>query len=159
MRKQKKNKTEYYWYIFIAITMSLIFTESYSLIEDLKATKWPTTFGTIDRIYLPGSVPRSRWGPMIEPKINPKIWFSYVVNETQYTSTNKSFGFTFNEDFELVNPDDIMDHRVKVYFNPNNPSEAVLITGPKFINILLIVTGLIFLVVSIKQLIKLMKNA
>lgn len=132
--------------MFIAATFT--FVESLDLYKDIRAITWPTLTGTLYRTHSPNPVSHtdSYNSPIFEPLWTIRISFSYDVNGIKYNSNNKSFGFTFSENIELINSGDKDHPKVKVYFNPLDPNEAVLIPGPKAINIGLIALGAISLI-------------
>ena len=149
----KKKDSKYYWIVLMFVAAVFTFTESSDLYNDIKATTWPTSTGNLERTYEPAVVLRSmpEYGPFFEPLRSRRIFFSFEVNGTKYTSSNKSFGVTLSEEIELINPDDMKHPKVKVYFNPLDPNEAVLMPGPKAINICFVALGAISLFWIMKQ--------
>jgi len=144
-----------YWMglLFIAAAFTLI--QAIDLYKDIRARSWPTTEGDFYRNYYP-TPPRFDQvaGYVMGPTLGKEVRFSYIIAGCLYTSTNTSFGFTFSEDFELLKPV-IRDHsKVKVYFNPHDPREAVLMPGPKMLSIILMFLGALSMYWLLKQITK-----
>lgn len=147
-----KKGAEYYWLIFVFIAFILCVEESISMYKDIKALYWPTAIGTIYETNSPHHrIARDTWyGPIIEPGWRRIFNYSYAVNEVHYKSDTESFGFTLSDNYTMMSTskDEV---RVKVFFNPSDPREAILIPGPKLTNIALILLSLAIMFVSIRQ--------
>jgi len=92
------------------------------------STAWPKTRGTITKMNLFGR--RLVDGQEIPAKFL-KAEYTYTVSEQQYESDKICF-------YTLVYPEttEFAEHHpigatVDVYYNPNNPAESALITGPR----------------------------
>jgi hypothetical protein len=142
MKKNKPNNK--YWIGLMFFAAAFTFVQSLNLYKDIKATSWPVLVGQINwQTHTSGPYRDERYGSIIGSLHWKEVQFSYKVDGLQYLSNNMSFGFTFSDDFELANPYDPEHSAVKIYFNPLNPKEAVLIPGPKTFNICFIVLGAI----------------
>lgn len=138
MAKKRSNKT----LLGIILVAAFTFYQCINLYKDIKATSWPFVDGQINwQTYTTGPYRSAKYNRLMEPMHWKQVQFSYKVNGLQYSSNNLSFGLTFSDGSELTNPYDKEQSTVKVYFNPLNPSEAVLIPGPKAINICLVALG------------------
>ena len=136
------SKRKKYWIGLMCIIAAFSFGQSIDLYKDIKAIGWPTAAGNISWMTNPLLPSMDSFaGPIMGPLISRHFQFSYQVNGLLYISDNKSFGFTFSENFEMSNRKDRNHATVKVYFNPFDPKDAVLIPGPKTINIILITLG------------------
>jgi hypothetical protein len=143
--------------IFILLAAMLTLVECVDLNKDIQARNWPTSKGDISWEYSATPIPSTDQfdGPMLLPiRATKEILITYEVNGLKYTSRNKSFGFTFSEDIELISSNGAGHGKVKVYYNRYNPSEAVVIPGPKLLNILTIIFGGFSLVWLLRQVIK-----
>ena len=124
------------------LVATFTFYQCLNLYKDIKATSWPFVDGQINlQTYTTGPYRSAKYNRLMEPMHWKQVEFSYKVNGLQYSSNNLSFGLTFSDGSELTNPYDKEQSTAKVYFNPLNPSEAVLIPGPKAINICLVALG------------------
>ena len=145
-----------YKFVFMFIAALFIWAMSFDLYKDIKAETWPTIMGSISMTYLQSSFKQgdqetmSGYAPIFEPFRTKKLTFSYEVGGLTYESSNKSFGFTFSEELELAPSDDKNRPKVKVYYNPSDPNDAVLIPGPKTINIGLLVLSIFAMFLTIK---------
>jgi hypothetical protein len=138
MAKKHSNKT----LLGIILVAAFTFYQGLNLYKDIKATSWPFVDGQINwQTYTTGPYRSAKYNRLMEPMHWKQVQFSYKVDGLQYTSNNLSFGLTFSDGSELSNPHDKEQSTVKVNFNPLNPSEAVLIPGPKAINICLVALG------------------
>ncbi len=144
-----------YWMGLLCIAAAFTLIQVIDLYKDIAARTWPTTEGDIYLNYNP-TPPRFDQvaGYVMGPTLAKEISFSYVIAGCLYTSTNTSFGFTFSENFELLKPVYRDRGKVKVYFNPHNPSEAVLIPGPKMLSIVLMLLGALSMYWLLKQITK-----
>ncbi|MGC1455523.1 MAG: hypothetical protein WA946_10095 [Nitrospirota bacterium] len=125
MTKRHSNKT--YW-IGLMLVLAFTFVQSLDLYKDIKATNWPTVAGQIHwQTHSSGPFRNERYGNIIGSLHWKEVQFSYMVDGFKYSLSNISFGFTFSDEFELANPLDSEHSAVKIYFNPYNQSEAVLI--------------------------------
>lgn len=89
----------------------------------------------------PDSYSIPEYGPIFHPLRQRDVLFSYEVKGRSYKSDNLSFGLTLSENVETVGSGKAGHRKVKVYFNPSDPEEAVLIPGPKVINVGLLAIG------------------
>ncbi len=120
------------------------FSQSLNLYKDIKAMNWPSVDGRIHwQTRSTGPFRSERYGYKIGSLHWKEVQFSYKIDGLQYSSNNLSFGLIFSDDSELTNPYDKEQSTVKIYFNPLTPSEAVLMPGPKAINICLVVLGVL----------------
>jgi hypothetical protein len=137
----KKKYSGKIWIVLTFIVAIFTFVQSLNLYKDIKARNWPVAVGQIHwQAHASGPFRNERYGYKIGSLHWKEIQFSYKVDGVQYLSNNVSFGLTFSDDFELSNEE---HSAVKIYFNPHDPSEAVLIPGPKIINIIFVVLGAI----------------
>ncbi len=137
--KKKRPKIKY-WIGLILIAVFTLY-QSLNLYKDIKATSWPSVDGQIDwQTNSAGPFRNERYGYKIGSLHWKEVRVSYKVDGFQYSSSNLSFGLTFNDGSELTNPYN-KEQMVKIYFNPLTPSEAVLMPGPKAMNICLVVLG------------------
>jgi hypothetical protein len=146
MKKQMKIKTPNITLLGIILVAAFTFYQGLNLYKDIKTTSWPFVDGQINwQTYTTGPYRSAKYNRLMEPMHWKQVQFSYkvngLINGLQYSSNNLSFGLTFSDGSELTNPYDKEQSTVKVYFNPRNPSEAVLIPGPKAINICLVALG------------------
>jgi hypothetical protein len=142
--------------VLIFIVATFIGVESFELYKDNQAINWPTTKGTLFTTYYrtpyeQGQVyTMSGHTPILEPNQKRNLIFSYEVDGLRYESSNTSFGSTFSETFELISSESKDKPMVKVYYNPSNPNDAVLIPGPKIINIGFLVLNILAMGLIIK---------
>ncbi len=154
-----KDNFKYGWIVFMVVAAVVTFAGCIDMYKDIRATGWPTTAGIISRRINPSRPHNDPFaGPLTGPLLTAEISFSFKVDGVQYASNNKSFGFTFSDHFEVSDGADKDFATVKVYFNPRDPREAVLIPGPKTFSICLIALGAMSIVYSMKQMIH-KKNA
>lgn len=136
-----------HWIVYIILAVAFTFVESVDLYKDMAATSWPIALGNLTLTYSPA--PQSHilpeYGPIFHPLRTRELVYSYEVDGKLYTSSTMSFGFTLSENKEITESIKGNHAQVKVYFNPSDPNEAVLMPGPKAINIGLIVLGLLSL--------------
>ena len=121
-------------------------TQVYDLYRDIKATSWPAVTGALYLRISPTMPPVEPYSGdrVMGPLLSRDLDYSFTIDNVQYSSTNKSFGLTYSENFELSSPaNDKARQIVKVYFNPTDPNESVLIPGPKVLNICLLTLGAI----------------
>jgi hypothetical protein len=153
----KNNSSSSYWFVFMFVAGIFVWAISFDLYRDIKAETWPTTPGILSTAYRASAFTQdyqndgTRDTPIFEPSRTRGQTFSFEVNGLRYESSNKSFGITLSNDFEVINTGDKNKSVVKVYFNPNDPSESVLIPGPKIINIGLLVLSIIAMLWTIRR--------
>jgi hypothetical protein len=149
---KKNGSHKIYWVGLMFIVAAFTFVQSLNLYKDIKATNWPVLEGQIHwQTHSSGPYRSPRYNSIIGSLRWKEVQFSYKVGGLQYLSNNISFGLTFSDDFELANPYDKEHSAVKIYFNPLDPNEAVLIPGPKTINIIFVALGAILFFWLIKQ--------
>lgn len=159
LRTLHKESSKYVWIVFTIVSAVVTFAGCFDFYKDIKAKGWPTTTGIISVRSNPSSPYNDPFaGPISGPLRTIEISVSYKVDGVQYTSKKKSFGFTLSDKFEALNEAKKDHAAVKVYFNPFDPSEAVLMPGPKTFSICLIALGAMSIVYSMKQMIH-KKNA
>ena len=151
------NNAKYYGLVFLFIAAVFVWAISFDLYKDIKAETWPTTHGILSTTYRASAFTQDKQNdgtkdyPIFEPFWSRVQTFSFEVNGLRYESSNKSFGITLSDDFEVINAGDKNKSVVKVYFNPADPSDAVLIPGPKFINVCLLVVGIMALFFTMRH--------
>ncbi|MFZ5940222.1 MAG: DUF3592 domain-containing protein [Bacteroidota bacterium] len=130
---------------FIIFLILLLGWFTFSLVTSLKAyeTKtWPTAEGTIVRSEI--KILNSTKGT---DKYKPLISYSFRVGDALYSSSRyrASLGYGTREWAEEVLAGYPVDKKVTVYYSPENPTSAVLVTGlsPRNTGMLLI-SGLLF---------------
>jgi len=153
MQKDRSENTN--WMGLLCIAALFTFVQARDLYKDIRAQSWTTLEGSLSRE--PYQTPPNRdpeTGDIMGPLFGIEIRFNYIVGGCLFTSTNKSFGFTFSEDFELLHGRNTNKAKVKVYVNPRNPNEAVLMPGPKTFNLVLTVLGALSMYWLLKQIVK-----
>jgi hypothetical protein len=140
----KKRPNIIYW-IGLMLVAAFTFYQCLNLYKDITARNWSSVDGQINwQARSAGPFRNERRGNIIGSLHWKEVQFSYKVDGVQYSSNNLSFGLTFGDGSELVNPYDKEQSEVKIFINPLNPREAVLIPGPKAFNICLVVLGAFF---------------
>ena len=144
-------------YLIGLLLIATVFTviQIFDLSRDIKAASWPSSTGNLYWRVFPSKPPTEPYAgtPTMGPLLTRDFDYSYIVHGIPYTSNNVSFGLTFSENFETTPKG--MDHLyVKVYFNPVNPKESVLIPGPKIPNLCLLALGAISTFWMLKYIIK-----
>lgn len=151
MAKKRSNKK----LLGLILVAAFTFYQCLHLYKDIKATSWPFVEGKIHwQTKSAGPFRNERRGYIIGSLHWKEVQFSYNVNESQYSSNNLSYGLTFSDVSELANPYDKDQSTVKVYFNPFSPSEAVLMPGPKAINVCFVVLGALSLFWLLRRIIR-----
>ncbi|MEW5718265.1 MAG: DUF3592 domain-containing protein [Chloroflexota bacterium] len=82
----------------------------------------------------------------------PHLEYEYTVNGTRYTSKRISFGYLAYDSEDEVKSDierQIRGNPVKVYYNPKNPKDAVLICGGASGSAVLIGIGVMLIVLPL----------
>jgi len=124
--------------ILVVIGIFLFYKGAYQYIQENNSNNWPSTEGTI----LISEWKRATNGPH-----KAHIEYEYIVDNQAYESNFIHFA--------EFNPTNLVykfkkNKKVPVYYNPHNPSEAVLITGASIKSIsILIFMGLFFLIFSL----------
>lgn len=115
MTKKRSNKT----LLSLILVAAFTFYQCQNLYKDIKATSWPSVDGQIHwQTNSAGPFRNERRGYVIGSLHWKEVQFSYNVNGLQYSSNNLSFGLTFSDGSELMNPYDKEQSKVKVYINP-----------------------------------------
>ncbi len=141
-----------YWFALLLIAAAFTFIQGLDLYKDIKAASWPKLTGTLFWHVYPTAPPDIYFGPVIEPFRTREFHYYYKVAGQQYSSNNKSFGLTLSDKIDVVRPDGRGNASVQIYVNPRDPSEAVLLSGPKIINICFLALGAIWMFWLIKLL-------
>lgn len=112
------------------------------LYKNEKARSWKITTGTLLKSEVSG----------VENDFI-SVLYEYVVQGQKYTGNrvwvlegSGSPGEGFTEDWVKRNP---IGAKVKVYYNPKNPSECALAKNSPFLAIFILTIGLIFLAVGL----------
>jgi hypothetical protein len=101
------------------------------LFQHMKTLNWPSTLGTVDRLVVaPVSDPEDSRSP--GERFRPQVTYSYEVEGQSYTADRLSvFDWIYRDRqraTQYISRFDIEQRgRVPVYYNPDDPGEAVLI--------------------------------
>ena len=101
------------------------------LSQHLRTLQWPSTLGTVDRLVIaPSSDPEDSRSP--GERFRPEVSYSYDVDGESYSADQLAVFDWIYRDREraasYLNRFDIAQrNRVPVYYNPDDPGEAVLI--------------------------------
>jgi len=146
MRLERKTG---YFIAFLFLTVFGIVLAGFGIVlfqQTASAEKWPTT----DGIIFHSTVDSYREHDSTMHK--PLVQYKYTVNGVNYSSNRVRFGVISTSDGgyanEVVNRYPV-GKTVKVYYNPDNPSEALLEPGITWIEYLPILFGLIFILIGI----------
>ncbi len=133
-----------YWIGLLVISTVFTVIQIFDLYRDIKAASWPSSTGNLYWRVFPSTPPTEPYAgtPTTGPLLTRDFDYSYTVHSIRYTSNNVSFGLTFSENFETT-PNGTDHLNVKIYFNPLDPKESVLIPGPKIPNLCLLALGVI----------------
>ena len=115
----------------MALTLFGIYLLKHSLSSYQKALasqRWPSVNGQLTDVLLWGS--RNTGGEIKEvEKLN--VEYNYQINGQNYTGTLPTFyTLMYPETLEFANQHPV-NSDIKIYYNPKNPSESVLIPGPR----------------------------
>jgi hypothetical protein len=152
-----EKKTSYFLgFLFLTIFSIGCFWIGMNFIQDAsQAQDWPTTDGVIT--YSAVDSHSSHDGNLYAPNVQ----YTYTVNGVKYSSNGIIFGTISTSDGgyanEMVNRY-YVGKTVTVYYNPENPSDALLEPGIMWIYYLPIVFGLILLLIGIVLLIFVIKR-
>ena len=114
-----------------ALTLFGIYLLKHSVTSYQKAVasqRWPSVTGQLTEVLLWGS--RNLGGQIKEvEKLN--VEYNYQINGQNYTGTLPAFyTVMYPETLEFANQHPV-NSDIKIYYNPKNPSESVLIPGPR----------------------------
>ncbi len=133
-------------YLIGLLLIATVFTviQILDLYRDIKAASWPSSTGNLYWRIFPSTPPREPYAgtPTMGPLLTRDFDYSYTVHGIRYTSNNVSYGLTFSGNFETT-PNGTDHLNVKIYFNPLDPKESVLIPGPKIPNLCFLALGAI----------------
>ncbi|MBL1458310.1 MAG: DUF3592 domain-containing protein [Methylophaga sp.] len=115
----------------LALTLLGIYLLKHSLSSYQKALasqRWPSVNGQLTDVLLWGS--RNIGGEIKDvEKLN--VEYNYQINGQNYTGTLPTFyTLMYPETLEFANQHPV-NSDIKIYYNPKNPSESVLIPGPR----------------------------
>lgn len=139
IRQMKKSFTGLFGGLFFLIfgLIILIFAIQTSIVS-IESEDWPTAEGIITSSMIDSYEERDTstgdddFPPTYTTYYEPKITYSYSVNGAEYSSDKISFSrtrFVIQSDAQEVIEKYSTGTNVTVYYNPDNPSEAVLEPG------------------------------
>jgi hypothetical protein len=117
---------------------------AFVLIKDLEAKRWPSVDGQMTRIKKRSGGYRgiAKWD----------ISYDYEVARQKYTSHRYSFGYLAGgiagggEVYAKIKRELPQKPSIKVYYNPSNPRESVLVPGATWIHLINFLVAGVFLV-------------
>lgn len=149
LQKNKKRGKVTGWIavsVFMVVGVILIITGVYYLNASLKTAKWPSTDGKIltskIALYYSGS------GRNKSSSYNLEISYAYAVDGQGYTGRKISmvdFGTGFKGYLKNLQNKYCIGTNVKVFYNPQDPENAVLEPGIKMANGFFFALGLFFI--------------
>lgn|GEM_PF-1880182 len=133
--------------IWFLISFSFIGISLINIIKGQENESWPS----VDGIILFSDIDRSS-GSEGGSTYGAKITYKYNLNGINYTSDAISCGYAYSSDYsaayQLVENYPV-GKTVKIYYNPNNPPEAVLIKGIDIASWIFFSAGLFFSMIGI----------
>ena len=129
-----------FMFVFILYYVWLVLRETFRFIKGMRAASWPNTNGKILNSNL-----LERWGSE-DMEYEARITYSYSALGKNYESNNLYFGLlspTSKWPSKYLVQKYKKPENVKIYYNPNSPSESVLIVG---INVIQLHTFIILLI-------------
>ncbi len=125
MKKKLKSKIKKYDFILmLLIGFWLLFFVFFKYYKGIVSENWPTTKGVVTSSFVEKVLRESSSGTKV--KENLKIEFDYFLENQKYHSTN--FGNIEGLLQNIVEKYPI-GKNIKVYYNPDNPMEAILNPG------------------------------
>jgi len=116
-----------------------------------ESQNWPKVMGKISRAEVLEELDTDEEG-FTSKSYKPEIEYQYGVGDEEFTSTKVSFGGTRTYSSHKKAEESLINYplngSVSVFYNPQDPSESVLIQGTKG-TMGLIIVGIVFLAVSI----------
>ncbi len=118
-----------------------------------KSRSWPSTQGKITSSYIKKQVNRKSSANRTTTSFSAMVHYRYLVGGTTYSSDRICFGGTYSGGkrslAKKVADSYPKGKKVTVYYDPENPKEAVLKTGFSWTTFMVFIGGLIFLCVGI----------
>jgi len=109
-----------------------------------KTQSWPSVDGVIERSFVDKSISDGR------TRYRAKIRYIYSVDDISYIGDRVKFGANLNKSSaESIVKKYGIDRKVKVYFDPINPSDAVLEPGVSLIVLGYPAFGVLFVLISL----------
>jgi len=136
------------WFI---ICFAFIGFSAFNIIKGFETESWSQTSATILSSEIGYSTSHSRHGGS-STTYGAKITYQYSVNGVSYTSNTISYGYAYSSDHDAASQ--LVDNYpvgkiVTIYYNPDNPSEAVLISGIDSSTWIFFSFGLFFSIIGI----------
>jgi hypothetical protein len=144
--------------MFIAIAMIaggifLIVWGSNELKGAYQSRSWPSTQGKITSSYIKKQVNKKSSTNRTTTSFSAKVHYRYMVGGKTYSGDMICFGGTYSGGkrslAKKVADSYPKGKKVTVYYNPENPKEAVLKTGFSWTTFMVFIGGLLFLCVGI----------
>ena len=118
-----------------------------------KSRSWPSTQGEITSSYIQKQVNRKTNTNRTTTSFSAKVHYRYLVGGTTYSGDRIRFGGTYSGGkrslAKKVADSYPKGKKVTVYYDPENPKEAVLKTGFSWTTFMVFIGGLLFLCVGI----------
>ena len=137
----------------IAGGIFLIVWGSNELKDAYKSRSWPSTQGKITSSYIKKQVNKKSSPNRTTTSFSAKVRFRYTVGGTTYSGDRICFGGTYSGGkrslAKKVADSYLKGKKVTVYYDPENPKEAVLKTGFRWTTFMVFIGGLLFLCVGI----------
>ncbi len=132
--------------LFIVGGICCLILSGYFYIQESATLSWPSTQGIVTESFV--KLLHSSRG---RNSIRPTVVYAYVVNERQYVSSNRGYGIVAGPQYwagEIVAKYPV-GGVVTVYYDPNNPSDAVLEVGRGWAWPLTAAAGLLLIIPAI----------
>jgi hypothetical protein len=109
---------------------------------------WPTVQGVVERAYVHESTSQNEDGPDTH-SYSPRVVYNYQVGGTSYQNDKYSFGASTGNQgaAQQIVARYAPGVAVSVHYNPEKPSEAVLATEAKGMNVFMVI-GIIMTVIG-----------
>lgn len=131
----------------------LIVWGSNELKDAYQSRSWPSTQGKITSSYIKKQVNKKSGTNRTTTSFSAKVHYRYMVGGTTYSGDRICFGGTYSGGkrslAKKVADSYPKGKKVTVYYDPENPKEAVLKTGFSWTTFMVFIGGLLFLCVGI----------
>ena len=145
----KLNNIQVFGLIILIIGFAILCITVFAISNSVSAKEWSIIMGKV----IKSDIYKSQFGGESNAGYRPDIAFEYTVNGEKYISDRLYYGVKIMSSFNWIRSRKLIEKypvnkEVKVYFNPNKPSESVVEPGIHFDLGVIFILAILFVIVG-----------
>lgn len=140
-------------FVFVGVSTAIFFC--YRIFQGAKSTRWPFVIGDLESNQLKEVIYRGRDVDGVRDEVSAWVVnfkYSYTVANRKYNGSRVTYSDGINKTMRALRK--LQDKyrgksQIKVYYNPANPNQSVLVPGLGIFNFTPLITSTLFILAGV----------